>query len=90
MRQPTLSVVVLCLVVNAACAFTNAAELRVGAAVEVITPAMGAPLAGYFEDRPASGVNDDLNARAIVIERDGVKAAMVVCDLLTLPRDVVL
>lgn len=75
---------------NSACELARAAELRVGAAVEVITPAMGAPLAGYFEDRPASGVNDDLNARAIVIERDGVKAAMVVCDLLTLPRDVVL
>ena len=91
MRQLALSAVVACFVVAAAaCDFARAAELRVGAAVEVITPAVGAPLAGYFEDRPAAGVHDDLHAKAIVLERDGVKAAMVVCDLLTLPRDVVI
>lgn len=66
-----------------------AGELRVGAAEEVITPAVGAPLAGYYEDRAAVGVHDDLHAKAIVFERDGVKAAMVVCDLLTLPRNIV-
>ncbi len=65
-----------------------AAELRIGAATEVITPAIGAPLAGYSEHREATGVNDDLFAKAIVIERDGVKAALVVCDLITIPRDI--
>src|SRR5688572_13043147 len=67
----------------------RAAELRVGAAAEVITPAAGAPLAGYYEHRAAAGVHDDLYAKAIVIERDGVKVALVVCDLLTLPRNTI-
>jgi hypothetical protein len=89
MRQLFLSVVMPCLIVATSHGFADAAELRVGAAVEVITPAVGAPLAGYFEDRAAAGVHDDLHAKAIVLERDGIKAAMVVCDLLTLPRDVV-
>jgi neutral ceramidase len=67
----------------------RAAELRVGAAAQVITPPLGTPLAGYYEHRESTAVHDDLHAKAIVIERDGVKAAMVVCDLLTLPRSVV-
>jgi hypothetical protein len=67
----------------------RADELRVGAAAEVITPPTGAPLAGYYEHREAAGVHDDLYAKALVIERDGVKVAMVVCDLLTLPRNIV-
>jgi neutral ceramidase len=65
-----------------------AAELRVGAAAEVITPPAGAPLAGYYSARSAQGVLDDLFAKAIVIERDGVKVALVVCDLVTLPRHI--
>src|SRR5262245_46355507 len=67
----------------------TAAELRVGAASEVITPPLGAPMAGYYLPRQAKGVDDDLFAKAIVIERDGVKVAMVVCDLVTMPRKVV-
>lgn len=65
---------------------TGAGELRVGASAVVITPPAGAPLAGYYEPRGATGVLDDLYSKALVIEQDGVKAAIVVCDLLTLPR----
>ena len=75
--------------VAVAAAPISAGELRVGAAAEVITPPPARPLAGYYEHREAAGVHDDLYAKAIVIERDGVKVAMVVCDLLTLPRNVV-
>jgi hypothetical protein len=64
----------------------GAAALRVGAAAEIITPPPGAPLAGYYHVRAAEGVDDDLYCKAIVLERDGVKAALVVCDLLTMPR----
>ena len=63
-----------------------AGELRVGAAAEIITPPAGAPLAGYYSARSASGVLDDLFAKAIVMERDGVKVALVACDLVTFPR----
>jgi hypothetical protein len=64
-------------------------ELRVGAAAVSITPPEGAPLAGYYRKRLSEGVIDDLYSKAIVVERDGAKAAIVVCDILTLPRHVV-
>lgn len=88
MRYPGILIPIVCLLA-AITASAQAGELRIGAAEQVITPAIGAPLAGYYENRQAAGVHDDLHAKAIVIERDGVKAAMVVCDLLTLPRDIV-
>ena len=67
---------------------SRAAELRVGAASVVITPAVGAPMAGYYSARAAEGVDDDLYAKALVIEQDGAKVAMVVCDLISMPRPV--
>ncbi len=67
----------------------SAGDLRVGAAEIVITPAMGTPLAGYYSARSADNVHDDIHAKALVFEQDGSKAAMVVCDLLTMPRSVV-
>ena len=67
----------------------SAGELRVGAAAVVITPATGTPLAGYYAVRSADSVHDDIYAKAMVFEQDGSKAALVVCDLLTMPRSVV-
>src|SRR2546423_2553828 len=66
-----------------------AGELRAGAAVVVINPDAGTPLAGYYNQRAADGVHDDLHAKALVLEKDGVRVALVACDLLTLPRSVV-
>ena len=68
----------------------DAGELRVGAAAVSITPPVGAALAGYYSPRQASAVHDELYASALVMEQDGSRAAMVVCDLLTLPRGIVL
>jgi hypothetical protein len=66
----------------------SAGELRVGAASVVITPALGTPMAGYYSERAAEGVDDDLYAKALVFEQDGAKAALVVCDLISMPRPV--
>jgi len=66
----------------------NAADFRVGAAQVTINPHPGAPLAGYYSLRPSDGVLDDLYAKALVMECDGAKVAIVVCDLITMPRDV--
>lgn len=68
---------------------TQPVALKVGAAAVVITPELGTPLAGYFYTRLADGVHDDLYAKATVIEEGGAKAALVVCDLVTMPRAVV-
>src|SRR5262245_18691310 len=68
---------------------TSAGELRVGAAAVVVTPPLGTPMAGYYSERAAEGVHDDLYARALVLEKDGAKAALVSLDLISTPRQVV-
>src|SRR4051794_13866074 len=64
-------------------AFAAAADLRVGAAAVNITPPVGIPMAGYYSTRLAEGTHDDLHAKAMVFEQDGVKAALVAVDLVT-------
>lgn len=88
MRLQSLPLVtaVLLAVVNV----VSARELRVGAASTNISPPPGAPLAGYYYERPCDGVLDDLYAKAAVFDDGQTKAALVVCDLVTLPRKVVL
>jgi len=66
----------------------SAEGLRAGAAQVVITPPKGAPMAGYYSSRVAEGTHDDLYAKAIVFEKDGVKVALVACDLVSLPRPI--
>jgi neutral ceramidase len=68
---------------------TWAGELRVGAASVSITPPPGIPMAGYYSERGAQGVHDDLQAKAIVLETGQVAAALVALDLITTPRDLV-
>jgi hypothetical protein len=65
------------------------AELRVGAAAVPITPPVGIPMAGYYSERGAEGIHDDLHAKAIVMETGGATAALVALDLITTPRDLV-
>jgi neutral ceramidase len=63
-----------------------AADLRVGAGAVKITPPPGAPMAGYYYNRAADGVHDDLWAKALVLEVGGTRAALVSCDIASLPR----
>ena len=64
----------------------SAAELKVGVAQVDITPPLGAPLAGYYSPRGATGTHDPLHAKAIVLEDGTTVAAMVVCDLISMPK----
>jgi len=66
-----------------------AADLRLGTAAVKITPPPGMPMAGYYYSRAAEGVHDDLQAKALVLEKDGAKAALVACDLASLSRPIV-
>jgi neutral ceramidase len=55
-----------------------------------ITPPVPGPMGGYVaRDGPSEGVHDDLWARAIVLESDGVKAGLVFADILAAPRTLV-
>src|SRR5205085_2458427 len=76
------------LTVVAMAGIAGAAELKVGSAAVVITPPIGTPLAGYYETRISEGVHDDLYAKALVLECGGARAAMVSCDLITMPPNV--
>lgn len=65
------------------------AEFKVGAAVVSITPQPGTPMAGYYSRRAAEGQLDPLNAKCLLIEHDGIKVALIACDLISMPREVV-
>ncbi len=67
----------------------GAAELQIGTAAVNITPPPGAPMAGYYYNRGAEGVHDALHAKALVFSQGGAKAALVVCDVSSLPRPIV-
>jgi len=66
------------------------AELRAGVATVKITPPSGTPMAGYYYARGSEDVLDDLYAKAAVLDDGSTKVALVVCDLITLPRKTVL
>lgn len=67
----------------------TAADVRAGAAAVKITPPKGAPMAGYYYNRAADGAHDDLLAKALVLESEGVRVALVACDVESLPRAIV-
>ena len=67
-----------------------AGDLKIGVAAVKITPLEGTPLAGYYYDRGATGIHDDLYAKALVIEKDGSKIAIVSCDLIGVTTDIVI
>jgi hypothetical protein len=77
----------VCAVATVSSAETS--TLRAGAAAVKITPPKGAPLAGYYYNRAAEGVHDDLYAKTLVLEQEGTKVAFVVCDLISLSRPIV-
>jgi len=62
-------------------------RLRAGAARIVITPDLGCHISGYYEDRIAQDIRDDLYAKAVVLESGDATLAIVVCDLLHLLRE---
>ena len=66
-----------------------AGDLLAGAASVRITPPVGIPMAGYYYERAAENVHDDLYAKALVIEKDGSKIAIVSCDLIEVSADIV-
>lgn len=79
----------LALVVALAFPQSARAALTAGAAVSDITPPRGCPMAGYYSARGAEGTHDPLRAKALVLEQDGVRVALVALDLIGTPRELV-
>lgn len=65
-----------------------AGDLQVGRAAVKITPPNGMIMRGDFVLKPGS-IHDELYSKALVVEKDGAKAALVVCDLIGVSRSVV-
>lgn len=63
--------------------------MRAGAAQTNITPLVGTSLAGYFHDRKARDVRDELFAKALVLDDETTKVAFVVCDIIVVPGEIV-
>jgi neutral ceramidase len=61
--------------------------LRAGAARMVMTPPLGCHISGYYHDRIAGGIRDDLYAKSIVLESSDTSLAIVVCDVIGLPKE---
>src|ERR1035437_7150819 len=59
-----------------------AQSLSVGAAEIDITPPVGTRLAGYFNERLATGTHDPLHAKAIVLRQGAEQVALVSCDVI--------
>ena len=62
--------------------------LTAGAAKACITPPLGTSLAGYFTDRKAVDIHDDLYAKALIVDDGSDAVALVVCDMICCPREV--
>jgi hypothetical protein len=64
--------------------------LQAAAAVANITPAIGCVQAGYgSRERRSDKVADELYSKVLVFEWAGLKAAIIACDLIGIPRDLV-
>ncbi|HYG76634.1 MAG TPA: neutral/alkaline non-lysosomal ceramidase N-terminal domain-containing protein [Planctomycetota bacterium] len=88
-RSSVTSIAITTLAVLLSCAL-HAVEFSVGAAAVKITPPQGTPLAGFYAMRPSTGVLDDIYSKAMVIEQDGAKVAIVSLDMCYTTRPIIL
>jgi neutral ceramidase len=86
MRTPLLGLLLLAGVSSLP---ASAATFRAGRAKVVITPPVGAVMGNSYGVTVSTGVSSNLHAKAVVVEVDGAKAAIVGCDLISLHRPIV-
>ena len=63
-------------------------QFRAGAATSNITPRLGISINGYFNDRAARHIHDELHARCLVLDDGRTRLAIVVCDSCMIPREI--
>ena len=62
-------------------------SFRAGAATSNISPRLGVSINGYFNDRIAGHIHDELHARCLVLDDGKTRLAIVVCDSCMIPRE---
>ena len=62
--------------------FTSHSQVQVGVGKTDITPALGTPMDGYYIERLASNVHDELFVRAMVLEDGSNTLVLVVADVI--------
>ena len=62
--------------------------LKAGSATANITPPLGARIPGSFRPRYAENVDDELFAKAVVIDNGSTRIAVVTCDLIAIPEKI--
>lgn len=79
-----------CLAINAQLLAASPAKtvFRAGAATSNITPFLGGEIVGNFVRPIATNVHDELHARCLVLDDGTTRLALVVCDVLSLSRNV--
>jgi hypothetical protein len=63
--------------------------LYAGTGRQVITPTLGCHIVGYFEDRVADHIHDELYVKALALRSGDVRLGLITCDLIDLPTGVV-
>ncbi|MBP1988545.1 neutral/alkaline non-lysosomal ceramidase N-terminal domain-containing protein [Paenibacillus eucommiae] len=63
--------------------------IKCGVSEQIITPPLGNSIPGYFEDRKSTGIKDELFAKSLVIESEGVTLAFIAMDCIDLDSDIV-
>lgn len=71
------------------CVAGRTAEFKLGVGAVTINPPAGISLAGYYHERGHEGVLDDIQAKATVLDDGATRAALVVCDLIAMPKWIV-
>ena len=64
-------------------------SIKAGSATSNITPPLGTAIPGGFRPRYAQNVDDELFAKALVIENDSTRIALVTCDLIAVTQKMV-
>jgi len=83
-------ILVVCLlgILVAPLSFSDDNAFFVGNSQVDITPPVGWRMAGHYYEKFNNGIHDPLYAKAMVWEQNGVKAALVICDVCSVPYSV--
>ena len=64
-------------------------NIKAGSATSNITPTLGTAIPGGFRPRYTQNIHDELFAKALVVENDSTRIAMVTCDLIAVTEQMV-